>query len=111
MSIRMDWGFVCRSRFLLAIVVLLLVGAGRAQVAQGGCGTVSPGTTGAVTWNPQWCQEFDGAQGPPDPTVWTYDLGSGGFGNNELETYCGPAGYAGNPSGCPSGAITSGTVY
>jgi beta-glucanase (GH16 family) len=107
----MDWGLVCRSRCLLAIMVLFLIGTGRAQLAQGGCNTVSSSTTGAVTWNPQWCQEFDGAQGAPDPTVWAYDLGGGGFGNNELEIYCGPVGYTGNPSGCPSGAITSGTVY
>jgi beta-glucanase (GH16 family) len=110
MSVRMDWGLVCRSRCLLAIIVLFLAGAGRAQVAQGGCTGVSSSTTGAVTWTPQWCQEFS-TPGVPDPTVWTYDLGGGGFGNNELEIYCGPAGYAGNPSGCPSGAITSGTVY
>ena len=32
--------------------------------------------------------EFEGAAGsPPDPTKWTYDLGAGGWGNNELERY------------------------
>jgi beta-glucanase (GH16 family) len=102
MSIRMDWRSVCRAGYLLAIMFLFLGGEGRAQVAQGGCGTVSPNTTGAVTWNPQWCQEFDGAQGSPDSTVWSFDLGNGGFGNNEIETYCGPPGYSGNPSNCPS---------
>jgi beta-glucanase (GH16 family) len=35
-----------------------------------------------------WQDEFDGAAGaPPDPTKWTYDLGAGGWGNHELETY------------------------
>lgn len=24
----------------------------------------------------------------PNPSLWTYDTGNGGFGNNELETYC-----------------------
>jgi beta-glucanase (GH16 family) len=60
-----------------------------------------------VTWNPQWCQEFNGAQGSPDTTVWSFDLGNGGFGNNEVETYCGPPGYTGNPSNCPSTFSTS----
>lgn len=34
-----------------------------------------------------WSDEFTAA-GQPDPTVWTYDTGNGGFGNSELETYC-----------------------
>src|SRR5579863_1490075 len=102
MSIRMDWGLVCRSSFLLAIMILFLASVGRAQVAQGGCGGVSNYPQGAVTWVPQWCQEFNGAQGSPDTTVWSFDLGNGGFGNNEVETYCAPPGYAGNPSNCPT---------
>jgi beta-glucanase (GH16 family) len=61
-----------------------------------------------VTWNPQWCQEFAASTaGPPDTTVWSFDLGNGGFGNNEIETYCGPPGYAGNPSNCPTTFATS----
>lgn len=38
-----------------------------------------------------WSDEFSNSTGvpaQPDPTVWTYDTGGGGFGNNELETYC-----------------------
>jgi len=102
MSIRMDWGFVCRSRFLLAIVILLLGGAVRAH-AQASCTGVSNDTQGVVTWTPQWCEEFNATTaGPPDTTVWSFDLGNGGFGNNEIETYCGPPGYSGNPSNCPS---------
>ncbi|HTT51401.1 MAG TPA: glycoside hydrolase family 16 protein [Streptosporangiaceae bacterium] len=32
--------------------------------------------------------EFDGSAGsPPDPARWSYDLGAGGWGNNELQTY------------------------
>lgn len=35
-----------------------------------------------------WHDEFDGAIGGlPDPAKWDYNLGSGGWGNNELETY------------------------
>jgi beta-glucanase (GH16 family) len=106
MNIRMDWGLVRRSRFLLAIVVLFLVGAGRAHAQ--GCDGVSPSTTGAVTWNPQWCQEFNATTpGSPDTTVWAFDLGNSGFGNNEIETYCGPPGYSGNPGDCPTTFSTS----
>ena len=35
-----------------------------------------------------WSDEFDGPAGAaPDPAKWTYDLGAGGWGNHELETY------------------------
>jgi len=38
-----------------------------------------------------WSDEFNyanGAPAQPDPTVWTYDAGNSGFGNNGLENYC-----------------------
>lgn len=38
-----------------------------------------------------WSEDFTnttGANAQPDPSVWTYDTGAGGWGNNELETYC-----------------------
>jgi len=38
-----------------------------------------------------WSDEFSNSSGvivQPDPAVWTYDTGSSGFGNHELETYC-----------------------
>ena len=38
-----------------------------------------------------WSDEFTNTTAtilPPDPTIWTYDTGNSGFGNNELETYC-----------------------
>ena len=35
-----------------------------------------------------WSDEFNGAPGSqPDPAKWVYDLGAGGWGNQELETY------------------------
>ncbi|NLP57100.1 family 16 glycosylhydrolase [Lutibacter sp. B1] len=33
-----------------------------------------------------WADEFD-TDGAPDATKWTYDLGAGGWGNNEAQTY------------------------
>ncbi len=39
-----------------------------------------------------WSDEFNnttGANAQPNPQVWTYDTGGGGWGNDELETYCG----------------------
>jgi beta-glucanase (GH16 family) len=110
-SVRVSWGLLCRSRFLLAVMILFFAGALRAQVATGGCGGVSTDPQGAVTWIPQWCQEFtsatSGTPESPDTTVWSFDLGNGGFGNNEIETYCGPPGYSGNPSDCPAAFSTS----
>jgi beta-glucanase (GH16 family) len=35
-----------------------------------------------------WADEFDAPEGtPPDPTRWTFDLGGGGWGNEELQWY------------------------
>jgi beta-glucanase (GH16 family) len=38
-----------------------------------------------------WSDEFSNSTATPaqpNPSVWTYDTGNGGFGNQELETYC-----------------------
>jgi beta-glucanase (GH16 family) len=89
-------------RCVLVIMVLFFVGARRAS-AQANCAGVSSDVLGAVTWTPQWCEEFNApAAGSPDTTVWSFDLGNSGFGNSEVETYCGPPGYPGNPSNCPA---------
>jgi beta-glucanase (GH16 family) len=112
MIIRMDSGLVCRWRWLLAVVILFLAGAGRSHAQ--GCAGVSTSTTGTVTWTAQWCQEFNAAAvSSPDTTVWKFDLGNNnGWGNNEVEVYCGPPGYAGNPSQCPTMLSSSlDTVY
>jgi beta-glucanase (GH16 family) len=74
----------------------------------GSCSGVSNITVGSTTYVPQWCQEFNGAAGSPDTSVWNFDLGNnGGWGNGEVEVYCGPPGYAGNPSQCPTTFSTS----
>ncbi|MDV7394812.1 hypothetical protein RZS08_25730, partial [Arthrospira platensis SPKY1] len=35
---------------------------------------------------PFWADEFD-YEGLPDPSKWDYDIGGGGWGNNELQYY------------------------
>jgi beta-glucanase (GH16 family) len=58
---------------LAAIAVTCLAGFGRC---------------GAPAWRLVWADEFDGAAGsPPDPASWAFDLGAGGWGNQELQTY------------------------
>jgi beta-glucanase (GH16 family) len=104
--------FVFRSGFLIVVGFLSLTSA-RSASAQG-CTGVSNSTTGAMTWTPHWCQEFNATTvSPPDTTVWNFDLGNrNGWGNNELEVYCGPPGYPNNPSQCPTMLNSSiDTVY
>lgn len=40
----------------------------------------------SIYTNLVWSDEFD-VDGAPNPSNWTYDLGSGGWGNNEVQTY------------------------
>ena len=81
---------------LLSVLTVLL--SALPQLATAQCGSTP--ATGAVTWTTNWCDEFNGtANSAIDPTKWTYDTGGGGWGNNELETYCAPAS---NTSPCSS---------
>ena len=74
----------------------------------GSCSGVSSITVNGTTYAPQWCQEFNGGAGSPDTSVWKFDLGNNnGWGNGEVEVYCGPPGYSGNPSQCPTTFSTS----
>jgi beta-glucanase (GH16 family) len=64
---------------VLAVTALLSVqgasGAGTQRAAR---------ASGTLVWS----DEFSGAAGkPPDPSKWAYDIGGGGWGNNELESY------------------------
>jgi hypothetical protein len=50
------------------------------------CCTASAQTT--TGWQLVWSDEFNSPAGtPPDPKNWNYDLGGGGWGNGEAETY------------------------
>jgi beta-glucanase (GH16 family) len=74
----------------------------------GSCAGVSNITVNGTTYTPKWCQEFNGAAGSPDTTMWNFDLGNNnGWGNGEVEVYCGPPGYPNNPSQCPTSFSTS----
>lgn len=49
--------------------------------------TTKPGSAGPSDYtNLVWSDEFD-TDGAPDATKWGYDLGAGGWGNNEAQTY------------------------
>jgi len=81
---------------LLSVLGVLFSALPKSAAAQ--CGTTP--ATGSITWTTNWCDEFNGAANSPiSSTNWTYDTGGGGFGNNELETYCAPTS---NTSPCSS---------
>ncbi|WP_019135884.1 glycoside hydrolase family 16 protein [Cellulomonas massiliensis] len=59
-----------------------------AALAAGVAYAVTAPSASAATGDVIWSQEFNGAAGSaPDPAVWSYDTGAGGWGNNELQTY------------------------
>lgn len=61
-------------RIKAIFISIVLIGAASAQSTAG--------------WQLAWSDEFNGAAGsPPDSTKWNYDLGGGGWGNGEAETY------------------------
>ena len=76
-----------------AAVVML---SGLWAVACGGAPRQAPATSQATPrsgtpsseWQLVWSDEFDGPDGAtPDRDKWVFDLGGGGWGNNELQTY------------------------
>jgi beta-glucanase (GH16 family) len=60
-------------------------------LAAGPLGTGCASSNGDIVspppqWSPTMSDEFDGAEGtPPDPALWTYDVGGDGWGNGQLE--------------------------
>jgi beta-glucanase (GH16 family) len=58
---------------LIALVALSIQGSSQADVSK---------------WKLTWSDEFNAADGTaPDPAKWSFDLGGGGWGNEELESY------------------------
>lgn len=78
-------------------VFLAACGAMSAPGNSGG----SSGGSGVTKETLVWSDEFNAAEEPsaPDSQNWTYDTGDGGWGNNELETYCA---YASTTAPCDS---------
>jgi len=67
---------------LITITLALTLGCG------GSTSTATPPPNPSGAWVLSWSDEFAGANGSaPDSSKWGYDLGGGGWGNNELETY------------------------
>ena len=70
----------------------------KAIAVSGSTDVPTPSTVTSQTFTPNlasgtlvWSDEFSnstGAPAPPNPAIWAYDTGNGGFGNNELESYC-----------------------
>jgi beta-glucanase (GH16 family) len=63
---------------------------------------ILPAAAGAQTWTVKFQDNFAGAAGAsPNAANWNYDLGNnGGWGNGELEIYCGPKNFTGNDPKC-----------
>lgn len=75
-----------RQRQLSVAITLICLGANA-------CGEDEPMKTSAgedtgsqTEWNLVWSDEFDGPAGtPPDPSVWSAEVGGDGWGNDQLE--------------------------
>ncbi len=53
-----------------------------------GCNTDNKQKIDQPNWQLTWSDEFNGSAGQlPDASKWNYDLGNGGWGNQELENY------------------------
>jgi beta-glucanase (GH16 family) len=71
------------SRGLLPTLSLMLAMCGGHSSSASPSPTPTPGP-----WMLTWSDEFDGPdQSRPDQSRWAYDIGGGGWGNQELETY------------------------
>lgn len=66
--------------------VLGLAVLGLAVLASSGCRIGNPQPVVATEWRLVLDEQFEGAAGQrPDPQRWTYDVGGGGWGNQQLE--------------------------
>jgi beta-glucanase (GH16 family) len=70
---------------LLCSVAAMLSCGGSAEAQNT---AASPVVTPSTTWTLTWSDEFNGSDGSlPDSAKWQMQMGGGGWGNNELETY------------------------
>jgi uncharacterized protein (TIGR03437 family) len=71
-----------------SLLVVLLVPAVCAQQGVPIAKKAAGATAQSTGWQLVWSDEFNGPAGsPPNPANWNFDLGGGGWGNGELETY------------------------
>ena len=69
------------SRFIMVIAAAVACGSSDPASPSG-----QPPTQSG--WQLTWSDEFDTADGSaPDPARWVFDIGGGGWGNNELQSY------------------------
>lgn len=77
-----------RKLLSILVCVVAVVAALSAAACGGGAVAQPPVLAPASGWTLSWSDEFNGPDGSvPDSTKWTYDLGGGGWGNQELESY------------------------
>lgn len=70
-------------RAILVAFFILLIGCGG-----GSAGPAPSPTPSQQSWTLVWSDDFNGPNGSsPDASKWVFDIGGGGWGNNELETY------------------------
>ena len=70
------------------LLLLVLPASGWAQTPQAPGSQTSTPTPTKSGWQLVWSDEFNAPDGsPPDAAKWSYDLGGGGYGNHELESY------------------------
>lgn len=76
-----------KTLYIFLLVVLTACGSGKVKDQPQ---IILPGPPQDLGWQfeeiPFWADEFD-HEGLPDPTKWGYDIGGGGWGNNELQYY------------------------
>jgi beta-glucanase (GH16 family) len=71
-----------------AIVGVFLIPGSFLLLAMGVGGSAVVDPSPQHPWTLVWSDEFNGLNGSaPDRARWTYDIGGGGWGNQELETY------------------------
>ena len=64
-----------------ALTIILAAGA-----LDAGCNQSEEVVSPPESWTLTMSDEFDGPEGaPPNPAIWTYDIGGDGWGNNQLE--------------------------
>ena len=85
-----NWERVLRAVVaLVALAVLAVCGGQKTSAARSPVPSPSPDPAPAPgPWHLTWSDEFDGPNGSrPDESRWVFELGGGGWGNQELETY------------------------